>query len=265
MKTSIKKIGTKTRIHKWLLKVLKGFTAVVGLCAIVSIIVFAFFWAKSTNHFNLIKVQVAGYSYLDKTEIIEWLVLPRFAALTEIDLIAIQEKLEEHFYIKAARVSRDFPSSLCLNIIERSPVAYINHSPFLLVDTDGIILPMRDEDFKFDIPTLSGFNPASELYPIGEKCLSRKVLEVVTFLNVIHREFPHFYSDISEVTVNAMDEYVLCLSQYPTKVYLGSAVSTWQIRLLQQFRDTITGIRTLHDYKYVDLRYENQIIVKEKA
>jgi len=229
------------------------------------LIVFAFIWAKSTDHFDLINIQLTGYHYLEKEEVLQNVELPRYAVLTGIDLIMIQENLEEHPYIKAARISRDFPSTLCIDVIERSPLAYINHSPFLLIDSDGVVLPMKNNNLEFDIPTISGFNPASELYPIGKRCLSQKVQEVVRFLSQIHQEFPHFYEDISEVLVNAMDEYVLCLSHYPTKVYLGSKLSTSQIQLLQQFSNTIEGIRSLHDYKYVDLRYENQIVVKEKA
>lgn len=249
----------------WTRKALMWVTIILSVSMVITIIILAFYWAKTTNHFNLTKIKLAGYNYIDDKEILQLIEIPQSAVLTEIDLIAIQEKLVKHPYIKATRVSRDFPSTLCIDVIERSPIAYINHSPFLLVDNDGVVLPVRNGRFEFDIPTLSGFNPASELYPIGKRCLSQKILEAVNFLNLVYMEFPHFYGDISEVTVNALDEYVLCLSQYPTKIYLGSAASAWQIQLLRQFQDTITGIRTLHDYKYVDLRYDKQIVVKEKA
>ena len=231
----------------------------------VAIIVSAFLWAKSTHHFDLSNIKLNGYNYLQKEEVLQKVELPRYAELTEIDLVLIQENLEGHPYIKAARISRDFPSSLCIDIIERSPLAYINHSPFLLIDGDAVVLPTKNGNLEFDIPTLSGFNHASELYPVGETCLSQKVQEAVKFLNVVRREFPDLYEDISEFTINTMDEYVLCLSQYPTKVYLGAELSAWQIQLLQQFNQTIAGIRSIHDYKYVDLRYKNQIVVKEKV
>lgn len=250
---------------KRLRRALIGVTTFLGVSLFASLVLAAFYWADTTGHFRLKKIQLVGNESLEEQEILDLLELSQFSHLDEIELTALRKKVEEHPYLKASRISRDFPSTLNVDVMERSPVAYINRTPFLLLDEEAVVLPLKEDELNFDIPTLSGFNPAPELYAIGEKCLSRKVLEVVDFLNLIGREFPLLYGDISEVMINADDEYVLYLSQYPTKIYLGSSPSAPKIRILEQFTDSLRGVHTLHDFKYVDLRYEKQIIVREKV
>lgn len=243
---------------KWTLRLMAG-TAVAGL------IVLAFRWAHSTRQLVLKDVMVTGNRYLETSELLQLIEIPDRKMLTRIDLKTLQTRMETHPYVKAARASRNFPSVLQIDVVERVPVAYINQSPFHLIDEEGVILPARDSGFDFDIPTLSGFNPAQELYPVGKVSLSQKVLEAVGYLNLIRRRFPTLYEDLSEVRINAGDEYVFYLAQYPTEILLGATGLPRRLHLLQEFARTVSGVHTLHDYRYVDLRYDNQIVVRERG
>ena len=247
-----------------LAKVIRVVARVVGVSTIAILISLAFIWSERADDFTLAKIWLSGNNYLSDEEVLGLLKLPEQTKLSDLDLTAIQDELERHPHIRAVRVSRNFPSAIRIDVIERLPLAYVNHSPFFLVDRDGVVLPTKDGNLEFDVPTLSGFNPASELYPVGERCLSQKVIEAVTYLDLMKREFPDLYEDLSEIMVDPSDEYVLCLSHYPTKIYLGPTISYRHLKLLEQFAHTISGVRSLHDYRYVDLRYNNQIIVKEK-
>lgn len=237
----------------------------LSAAAVAGLILLAFRWAESTGQFALVDVKLTGNQYLDSGELVQWLELPAHQILTDINLSVMQTRLETHPYVKAARASRDFPSSLQIDVVERLPVAYINQSPFHLIDEEGVILPARDQVFEFDVPTLSGFNPAEELYPVGERCLSQKILEAVGYLNLILWRYPALYDDLSEVRINAGDEYVLYLTQYPTEILLGASELPERLSLLHEFARTVQGVRSLHDYSYVDLRYNRQIVVKERG
>lgn len=76
--------------------------------------------------------------------------------------------------------------------------------------------------------------------------------------------YPKLYDNLAELKINIGDEYILCLSKKPTKIYLGSKGVLQQIRLLNCFERTIQGLRSLYDYTYVDLRYDRQIVIKER-
>ena len=77
--------------------------------------------------------------------------------------------------------------------------------------------------------------------------------------------YPVLYSNISEVTMNANDEYVIILAEYPTKVILGSKDVWAKIQILGKFEHSMSNKRQLSDYKYLDLRYNNQVIAKERV
>ncbi|MCH8068294.1 MAG: FtsQ-type POTRA domain-containing protein [Candidatus Marinimicrobia bacterium] len=249
----------------WLTQIKRGIIGLLSVGGLTCLITYALIWADKTDHFELSRIILTGQSYLDRNDVIKYADLPRYPILTKIDLTAIQTKLESHPYIKAARISRNFPQTLRIDIIERNPISYINHSPLYLVDTDGYILPAKNGTIEFDVPMLTGFNPADELYPIGEKCLSQKINEAVGLLNRIKTQFPSFYEDISEVIINPKDEYELYLLKKPTKIYLGSGDISRQLTILQEFVKSIRGVRSIYDYQYVDLRYWKQVVVKERV
>lgn len=260
-----RKRKSKKRMTEWVSPLVRTASVVLSLGSVGTLVFFAFAWANSLDHFDLEKITVAGESHLQREDVLKWIDLPRFPSLMDINLRAIQQKLEDHPFVKGARISRDFPSTLNINIIERSPIAYLNLSPFIMIDADGVILPTENSSFDFDIPTLTGFNPAKELYPTGERCLSQKVMEAVEYLDLIRTNFTSLYSDISEMKVDAGDEYAIILARRPTQIYLGAAEVPHQLNMLRRFAFTVSGIRSLHDYKYIDLRYRNQIIVRERT
>lgn len=260
-----KRVVDKRRTPEWISRLVRIMVAALSLGSVGTLIFFAFSWANSLDHFDVVNIRVTGGNHLQREAVLRWINLPRFPSLLDIDLQALQQKLEKHPFIKGARTSRDFPSTLKIDLIERSPIAYLNLSPFILIDADGIILPTEKGKFDFDIPTLTGFNPAQELYPIGEPCLSQKVMEAVEYLDLIRTNFVSLYSDISEMKVDAGDEYVIVLARQPTQIYLGATEVPQQLNMLKKFAFTVSGIRSLHDYKYVDLRYRNQIIVRERT
>ena len=173
--------------------------------------------------------------------------------------------LESNPYVKAVRVSRQYPSTLSIEIVEREPIAMLNIDPILMLDRDGIILPDQGKSDDFLIPCLSGFNPAKALYPSGQQTVSVKVQETMGLITRIIDTYPSLYNNISEVTLNANDEYVIILADYPTKVILGNNDIWSKIEILGKFENSLQNKRQLSDYNYLDLRYTNQVIAKERV
>ncbi len=234
-----------------------------GLLSIILLIVAAVWWGNLSKEFNLKAIQFFGNKYLNENDLLYWLELSDSEDLTQLDLQNIQDRLKEHPYIKMARASHNYPSNLRIEIMERNPIAYLNHKPFYLVDGEGVVLPLHHGRIEFDVPYLSGFNSNPDLYPEGNTCRSNKVIEALDFLLIAKNNFPDIYEDISEVIINPQDDFVVLLSTRPTKIILGSDNLTERIIVLEEFKSTLKNIRTLHDYKTIDLRHRRQIIVKE--
>jgi cell division septal protein FtsQ len=66
------------------------------------------------------------------------------------------------------------------------------------------------------------------------------------------------------MTMENGNEIILILADYPTRVRLGDS-NTWsRVEVLKQFQQKIGGKKQLSDFTYLDMRYNNQVIVKER-
>ena len=240
------------------------------ICSIMSLIIMlliyvSFSWSSYTKLSQLKEIKISGSSIISDKEYSSKLEPLKGVELEEINLREVSILLESHPYVKAARVSRQYPSTLSVEIVERQPVAMLNIDPILMLDRDGIILPDQGKADDYIIPFLSGFNPAKELYPAGQQTISVKVQETMELITRIVDTYPSLYGNISEVTLNANDEYVIILADYPTKVILGN-IDIWsKIEILGKFKNSLRNKRQLSDYNYLDLRYTNQVIAKERV
>ena len=232
---------------------------------IMFLIYASFWWSSYTRMSNLQQINISGYSIIPEEDHQIKLKPLIGIELEEVNLREVSLLIESHPYVKAARVSRQYPATLSIEIVERQPVAILNVDPVLLIDREGIILPDKGQVNDFLVPCLSGFNPAKELYPAGQQTVSVKVQETMNLITRILDYYPVLYSNISEVTMNANDEYVIILAEYPTKVILGNTDVWAKIQILGKFEHSLRNKRQLSDYKYLDLRYDNQVIAKERV
>lgn len=232
---------------------------------VASLIAAASEWAEYTGLTKIQSIQFTGAQLLPAEEYERSLQPLLGVPLKEIDLNDVRLLLEAHPFIKATRVSRHYPSTLRVEIRERQPIAMLNLKPILFVDSEGVILPDMGLSDNLLLPCLSGFNPTPELYPPGHETVSQKVQESVRLMNQIMAVAPALYNNLSEILLNNHDEYVFVLSEYPTRIVIGRDNVWEKIKLLNAFENAIGGPRNLSQYRYLDLRYENQIVARERA
>jgi len=220
-------------------------------------------WTLKTGLFGLEKIRITGNSIISESELHTIMGNLKQATLFDLNLVELSAKIEQHPYVAGARLSCRYPHQLSVEIMERKPIAMVNMDPLVLLDLEGIVLPMVPQAFEFQLPALSGFNPDQALYPIGEHVLSAKMKETVTILMEVHNHFPALYNELSEITLNQDDEYTLILTDHPTLINFGNSDVIKKIITLMAFYEALRGIKSLTDYAYLDLRYAKQIIVKE--
>ena len=72
------------------------------------------------------------------------------------------------------------------------------------------------------------------------------------------------YEDISEFVFNDSNEYEIILKNGKTKILLGSDNVFKKIDYLKAFDDVLPDDKNFNIYKYIDLRYKDQIVVRER-
>ncbi|NIA18577.1 MAG: FtsQ-type POTRA domain-containing protein [Simkaniaceae bacterium] len=221
-------------------------------------------WAEFTDSTRIAAIRIKGPSIIQNSEYLDILPAIDSTSILSLDMDLIHTRLEQHPYVKAARISRRFPKCVVIELIERQPIAWVNNSANIYVDREGFILPYREKLDDLDLPIMSNFNPAPELYPEGKLVISQPVRQAGEILNWMLRSYPTLYENLSEIRLNPSDDYELVLEHYPTRVILGKAHLYTRLSILKEFESTLLTKRSLTDYAYLDLRYNNQVIVRER-
>mgnify|MGYP001481042929 FL=1 len=238
----------------------RGLMAYSILIAILTIA--SFQWANYRKIFELGELSISGENFLAKSEYNEIIGSIDVKSIKGFDIEDLSERLELNPFVKAVRVSKHYPSAIKIEIVEREPIAIINNKVQLMIDDNAIVLPNNTTIENSLIPVLSGFNPATDLYPLGQITYSIKVKEAIEILAYIKNNYNDFYDEISELTINKDDEYEIILSEEPTRVILGKNNISKKIKILKNF-DKALGQRQLTSYRLLDMRYSKQLIAME--
>ena len=249
---------------KYFKYIIKALITTSALLALGSLFWGSFSWAEYTQLFKNPNIVFSGNSIVDESEYRSFLLKEYGSNIFTEDLSAISNRIEEHPYIAGVRVSKHFPKGILIEVSERYPVALINNNPLLLIDNNNVVLPFRSNSFDYQIPVLSNFNITNDLYPVGKQTLSPIAINVVQFLNRIKKEYPQLYQNLSEVRLSKYNDYELILAEEPTKIVIGKSMTWSKILVLKEFEKSVSGQKSLTDYAYLDLRYDNQVITKER-
>ena len=232
------------------------------LCLLV-LIKISSWWGELNENLVLKHIIISNTSMIDNEEYHKLVDQFLGYSLDELIIGDISQILEEHPYVKASRVSKWFPSTIKIELIERKPIAILNIPPIVLIDKDGFVLPNKQIKTNFNLPILNKFNPDSVLYPYGDKVLSINVENCIYWLGKIKMEYPTFYEDISEMKMTSDNDINIILSEYPTSIFLGKDHIWVKIEILKKFEIGLLP-KKLSDFKYIDMRYNNQVIAKKR-
>ncbi len=232
------------------------------LCSLLSY--GAYSWASYTNHLTLSTIHISGNKITSTNDYSNQVSNLVGSSIFQVDEKTIRMNLEKEHFIQAARISRHFPNTLNIELIERIPIAMLNTNPIMFIDEFAVVLPGVEKALEQNLPILSGFNETKNLFPLGKLTLSSKVREVIRLITHIKNQYPFIYQNISEFRLNLQDEYELILLEKPTFIMLGIKDFYKKLQILDQFQKTLSSKRKLTDYSKIDLRYKNQVVVKER-
>ena len=102
-------------------------------------------------------IDVTGIDRMDRLSVYAIALDQQSIAMPLVDLEGVRQKLLKYGWIADARVSRRFPDTLAIHIVERKPAAVWQHSQQLtLVDATGVILEPVNLNAMPDLPRVIG-------------------------------------------------------------------------------------------------------------
>ena len=228
---------------------------IFGICAL------SFNWADFNKIYTVKEVNIYGTTFFDQSIIEEKSNAIMSNDIFNSKLRNYKDEILNFDHIIDCKISRKFPSTIDITIYEREPVALISSDELIILDSEGVCLPVEYCDLS--LPILTNFKSNPELYPKGSTTASTNVLNSVILMKYTKDNFSMIYDDISEFVFNEDSEYEIILKNGKTRIILGREKLQNKIKYLSLFQETLKEEKNIKDFKYIDLRYNDQIIVKE--
>ena len=210
---------------------------------------------KADNYLKVSSVRITGNHFVSAEELAPYLQKVQGRNIFRIDIRDVASRVKRHPWIKEVVVRRELPGTLWVDISERTPAVYVNNNHSLyLADEEGMILGDKTENALI-LPVVYGI-------ALPKKAAGNKSpVEGLSTAIEVKRELSSLpWIDLSTtgIEVDERGQIVLHLKGY--RIRLGR----WGYRKkLKRFNEIAENLEEKGiPYKEIDLRFDNQVIVK---
>ena len=243
------------------------------------------------RNLKVAEVRVAGNSMLSTQEVLACANIQKGVMLFAADLGEVKHRLLEHPFIRSASVNRDVPDRISITIEERVPIVAVIVDKVMYLDAEGYVLPAPSlsgpapnrsrsigarsgpglrSDPVFDLAVLTGpevFGTGSahqdELIP-GSQIRSARLKEALSVVEVARRVSGELYHRISEVYLHGRNNMILYTAESGVPVVFGRGDVAEKLLKLDGFWREVVQPVGAHAVQYIDLRFEDQVVVRWK-
>ena len=226
------------------------------LMATVGLLIFgirnAYSGLSQSDLFVLEEISVSGSKLLRPDEVV-WLAgLRKGGNLFEADLQDAVNRLQSHPLIRETLLLRKPPVGLMISIREREPLALVSHADdgMLGLDREGTLFDLPA--VPLDLPVVTATDAARD--SSGALQLS----DLGRFLERVKTSSPELLEEISEIRLREDAELRVVLSRPGPSLHMRLGNAAHQCANYLAYRD---GARMDWTADYIDLRFENQVVV----
>ncbi|MEE9169445.1 MAG: FtsQ-type POTRA domain-containing protein [bacterium] len=243
-------------------KILKTLIVLVAGAGIIGMSLEIKDWVLQSDTFSLESVVVNGNQILQTEDVLNQIEVDSESNITDLNLHEIQSAIEAHPYVKAALVSRRFPSTLQIHIVERKPVAYVSQSdkPLFATDKEGFLLPLLKGKPLGALPVITGIDDFP--MPAGGYADSEHVMKALELLVSNFRVDAAYYQNLSEAHFDAKKGLVAYFVNGGFPVYFGHEDFFDRAEKNFVFFQQAQKEGRYDNIYYVDLRFRDQVVVK---
>jgi cell division protein FtsQ len=206
-------------------------------------------------------IVVDGARFLPVQQIFTLAAVPPASELYAIDLYAVRSRLLTQPFVKSAVLNRQYPGTLHVELVERVPIAAVNAGQLWYVDEEGTILPYLQAPVRLDLPVISGCGSLQALHP-GERAGNQLLSEAIVLLQTAQAIDSSMYHFLSEVNMNDGKDIILYSTDVGVPIIFGRGDAAKKLVRLQAFWGEFVKTNNAARLRYVDLRFDDQVVVK---
>jgi cell division protein FtsQ len=215
-------------------------------------------WLYAEELFLLKEIKIEGTYYANDDELLQLVAVDSGQNLFKCDLKKITASLQQHPLLEKVSVKRILPSTLFIQVQEYEPIASYSKDGLTALDNKGHLLKQIRPEMLVDQPIIS--NVSAVRPNDGSPSELEQVLE---FLRTAKTGQFDLYARISEVSFTKEIGIYFYLTSHAIPVIVGRDDYGRKNRKLLKVIQIIERNRQLKNIEYFDLRFKNQVVVKE--
>ncbi len=235
-----------------LIAVLMGFSALfmVGYAAVTH-----------TDYFRTEAVKVRGLSRLTEKAILTQAKVQTGDNLLAVNLGLVRKRLLAHPWIATARVAREIPGTIRIEITEHQALAVLDLGRKFLIDTNGRVFKEYGSDDPQALPLVTGIAYAD--MSLGEDVLSPAMKAVVQVLQISQAKTSAVpYARIQQVRVDPQMGVSLTVWQDQRRIKLGFAPFESKYQRIKQLLPYLRQSARWQGFDTIDANNPDRIVVQ---
>lgn len=209
-------------------------------------------------------VRVEGNVLLATQEILRLANVAPHAMLFDVNLAAVRRRVAQNPFVRSVSVNRDGPEGITINVEERVPLAVLAADRLLYIDPEGFVLPVSKTGRLLDLPVLTGALPPAECVP-GLRLREPGVREALDLLLLSRQVGDDLSMRISEINIQSGGELIVYTAELGVPVLFGKGDLPMKLVKFDGFWREIVPLRGAQQLRYVDVRFEDQVVVRWNA
>jgi cell division protein FtsQ len=207
------------------------------------------------------EVEVEGIHHVTKPEVLERLVLKPGMGLHQVSTSFLAERVRTHAWIKEATVELKPLHRLHVTVVERTPVAIIRTgADHWLSDENGYLLAKLGRQDDQTLPLLVGLDPQS--LQRGEPGVRNAIQSGL----VLAKLMANTLDGRVEIDLTKFSNVVVSVNGVRFQFGGDSLVDQWErFRKVNPSFKTASSDDRKRAVSEIDLRYDNRVIVRERA
>lgn len=198
-------------------------------------------------------------------------VIPYRTSLLQIDVMELEHRLSAVPLVSAAKVTKNYPSTLEISIVENVPIALLHREG----KKEGGLFYLTKEGHPFmrvppggevDFPVITG------LFSISDKNVRQRAMhEALVFLKRTGRNDPHLpLQSVSEINVTGKGELIIYLVEYPFPIFFGTGDTSEKykklVRVLRSLYKRKKGEEPIERVEYILMDYmQDKVLVAQSG
>jgi cell division protein FtsQ len=247
------------------LRLMLGGVKLSGLLTLLLLVsaIFVSGYATATHsaYFRTESIQVSGNQRIGRDEILSQAGIKEGENLLAINLHVARERLMAHSWISSARISRDIPESITIQVKEHAPIAVLDMGRKFLLNAQGRIFKEFDESDPSHLPLVTGISYMD--ISLGDDPLSTSMQAALELLEICRSNNGALpYDEIAELHMDKEIGATLVTQNDQRRIKFGFGEFTTKNQRLKQILPVLENNSQWCEFQILDAINPDRVVVQ---